>query len=321
MPDMITPASAETFHEGERTVQANAGVSELLINKLALEIRDVMPDQHRMFFAQLPFVIIGSVEISGQPWASLLANSPGFITSPQHDKLVITAVPRIDDPLYNALVLGAPIALLGIEQHTRRRNRMNGKVTAISRSGFAVTVQQSFGNCPKYIQARQAIYQPHKTAPLTCYAACINLAMRRIIETADTFFIASSHPQAHNGQLAAHGVDVSHRGGKPGFVKIIGADTLLVPDFSGNRMFNTLGNISLNPLAGLLFIDFVAGDLLQLSVRAEIVYDAALLREFAGAERILKFTITQCLFTRAGADLHWDNDVQLSPFLAHTGSW
>lgn len=321
MPDMKTPTSVEIFHEGERVVQADAGVGELLSSKLAQMISDAMPDQHRIFFTQLPFVLIGSVNNSGQPWASLLAGKPGFVTSPQKDKLVIAALPRLDDPLCSTLALGAPIALLGIEQHTRRRNRMNGRVTALDRSGFAVTVQQSFGNCPKYIQARQAIYQPQNTVPQTYYAAHINPAMRRIIEISDTFFIASSHPQAQNGEYAAHGVDVSHRGGKPGFVKIMGDDTLMVPDFSGNKMFNTLGNISLNPQAGLLFIDFSSGDLLQLSVRAEIVHESEQLREFAGAERLLKCTVTQCLHTKAGAALHWEIDMQISPFLEQTGHW
>ncbi|MBI3187106.1 MAG: pyridoxamine 5'-phosphate oxidase family protein [Gammaproteobacteria bacterium] len=280
-----------------------------------------MPDQHRAFFAQLPFVLIGSVDQSGQSWASLLANPPGFISSPDAQTLRISAMPQGSDPLYHSLVPGASIAVLGIEQHTRRRNRMNGVVTAVNPSDFVITVHQSFGNCPKYIQARQVRYQKREAVTQARYHNSLDLELCRTIEQADTCFIASSHPQAvhgpqsMHGEGAAQGVDVSHRGGKPGFVKIIDNNTLLMPDYSGNRMFNTLGNLSLNPLAGLLFIDFDSGDLVQLAVRAEIIVDAQQIRDFNGAERLLKLHITRILHTYAGAHLHWESDVQYSPYL------
>lgn len=318
---MDTDADTAVFHDGELALQARMGSREQLAAHAAKLIRTAMPDQHRQFFLQLPFVLTGSVDETGQPWASLLANPPGFIQSPDPGKLVIAALPLVSDPLYPALLPGASIALLGIEQHTRRRNRANGIVSAVGTSGFEVAIKQSFGNCAKYIQARQATFCLRDATPHTDHADTINNTTRQIIERADTFFIASAHPQAQTSSAAAHGVDVSHRGGKPGFVKITDPKTLVVPDFSGNRLFNTLGNLTLHPRAGLLFIDFATGGLLHITASAEIVFDAPALHAFTGAERLLRFTITQLQHTHCAVPLRWSNEVQYSPFVLQTGNW
>lgn len=311
----------EIFHDGERLLQSEAGTQERLAAIATQLIRDQMPEQHRIFFAQLPFVIAGSVDRGGQPWASLLCNPPGFISAPDPRQLCLSALPMTTDPLQQILVTGAAIALLGIEQQTRRRNRMNGLVTQVRPTGFDIEVQQSFGNCPKYIQARQVEYWPRAAVSRSCDSTALNPRMKQIIENADTFFIASAHPQAHQKSTPAHGVDVSHRGGKPGFVRIDKENNLLVPDFSGNHFFNTLGNLLLNPRAGLLFIDFETGDLLYLATETEIVSAGPAVESFAGAERIIRFKVNQVRHVVAAAPLRWHGAVQSSPFLAQTGSW
>ena len=312
---MKTEPMCDCFHQGELALQSRLGVREQVAAKSANLIRDFMPDQHRIFFSQLPFVLTGSVDSAGQPWASLLAGPPGFISSPDPVTLAIAALPHAYDPFSHNLAPGADIALLGIEQHTRRRNRANGVVTALNTSGFEVTVKQSYGNCAKYIQARQAVYWECNTTPRTRCPTAVSQAVRDIIECADTFFIASAHPQANNSSIAAHGVDVSHRGGKPGFVKIVDSQTLVVPDFSGNRLFNTLGNLALNPRGGLLFVDFASGALLRIAVTADIIFDDSMLRDFVGAERLLRFNITQIRHTVGAVALRWGAEVQFSPFL------
>ncbi len=318
---MELSGTTEIFHDGERLLQSDAGIGERLAAIGSQLIRDHMPDQHRAFFAQLPFVIVGSVDRGGQPWASLLCNPPGFISASDSRQLSISALPMATDPLHQVLVSGSTIALLGIEQHTRRRNRMNGLVTQVRPTGFDVEVQQSFGNCPKYIQARQVEYWPRAAVSRSCDSSALNPRMKQIIENADTFFIASAHPQANKKCTPAHGVDVSHRGGKPGFVRIDEDNNLLVPDFSGNHFFNTLGNLLLNPRAGLLFIDFETGDLLYLATEAEIMSAGAAVESFVGAERIIRFKINQVRHVVAAAPLRWQGAVQQSPFLAQTGSW
>jgi uncharacterized protein len=311
----------EPFHEGERAVQERVGVRDKVAAFGPRVFRDFMPDQHREFFRQLPFVIVGTVDAEGQPWATVLANPPGFIESPDPRELFIRARPRAGDPLLDTLAAGAPIGLLGIAPHTRRRNRMNGVVGHVTDQGFSVGVRQSFGNCPKYIQARAPQYAGDTaTAKAVHRSDRLDAAARRMIGQADTFFIATAHPAARGGRAPAHGVDVSHRGGKPGFVRVDEDAVLTVPDFAGNSFFNTLGNLSLDPRAGLLFIDFAAGDLLYLAGEARIIWEGAELDAFAGAERLLRFRTREARRVEASLPLRW-GEAETSPFLERMGSW
>ncbi|MEO8023802.1 pyridoxamine 5'-phosphate oxidase family protein [Polaromonas sp.] len=310
------------FHEGERAVQARLGVQERLAQIGPQVIRDFMPDQHRAFFEQLPFLIAGTVDADGQPWASVLAQPPGFIRSPDAQHLVVRAQPLEGDPLKRTLADGAPIGLLGIEPQTRRRNRMNGVLREVSAAGFTVELSQSFGNCPKYIQAREAVYveSPPTARPAVHAATHLDAAARRMVAAADTLFIATAYAGDDAQAGRAGGVDVSHRGGKPGFVRVDKDGTLTMPDFLGNFFFNTLGNIALNPRAGLLFIDFASGDLLYLAVHAEIIWEGAELEAFSGAQRLLRFRVLSMKRVEASLPLRWGLAV-LSPVLQATGQW
>jgi predicted pyridoxine 5'-phosphate oxidase superfamily flavin-nucleotide-binding protein len=222
------------------------------------------------------------------------------------------------------LSVGVPLGLLGIEPHTRRRNRMNGTVDAMDAHGFSVAVDQSFGNCPQYIQARQPSWVETGPAPAQALGTSMNEQAIQLIRRSDTLFIATAAatPRGHAG---ANGVDVSHRGGRPGFVRVdvdsaTSRATLTLPDFRGNNMFNTLGNITANPQAGLLFFDPATGDLLQLTGRAQIVWDGPELASFDGALRLLRLHIDEALWRPGALPLRW-SDAQLAPQLAATGSW
>lgn len=304
------------FHEGECAAQERLGVRERLAAVGRHAIRDFMPDQHRELFTKLPFVIVGTVDGQGQPWASVLANPPGFIESPHPRELAIYARPLTADPLAKTLVPDAPIGLLGIEPHTRRRNRMNGIIERITDNGFRVRVTQSFGNCPKYIQARKPEYVPAGGGTKAVHRTGLgDEAVRRLILRADTFFIATAYPaDKRDATATAHGVDVSHRGGKPGFVRVDDDRTLTVPDYAGNQFFNTIGNLLVNPRAGLLFIDFETGDLLYLAVDAEIIWEGEPLNAFEGAQRLLSFRVGAVRHVEASLPLRW-SPAQLSPFL------
>lgn len=313
--------STEAFHEGERAMQAHAGARERLAIHGAQVIRTFMPEQHRDFFRQLPFIIVGSLDGEGQPWASMLAGPRGFIDAPDPRRLVIHTRPSPASPLALALVSGMSIGLLGLEAHTRRRNRMNGIVARVGVEGFEVEVRQSFGNCPKYIQARQpefsALRRPARDA---IRGARIDDEARALISAADTFFIATAHPAAAVGSDRAHGVDVSHRGGKPGFVRIDDDSTLTVPDFAGNNFFNTVGNLVLNPRAGLLFADYANGALLHIAVDTQIVEDGPEVAAFAGALRLLRLRVRETLLVPGAQPLTWTK-AEISPYLAATGHW
>jgi hypothetical protein len=322
-PRLREEHDASPFHEGEQLAQEHAGVPHKMDAAARHGIRDFMPDQHRSFFAQLPYLIVGSLDADGQPWASLLTGAPGFIASPDDRHLQIRATPPAADPLYGTLRAGASLGILGIELHTRRRNRANGIVDHISDDGFRLRIEQSFGNCPKYIQARIPTATSDNDvgcrvfpAQRVHHARTLDPEMRRIIRTADTFFIASAHPEAPTAGAATHGVDVSHRGGKPGFVRLDDADDrLTVPDYVGNFFFNTLGNLLLNPRAGLLFIDFDSGDLLYLAVETEIIWDGPELEADDRAQRLLRMRVLAARQVERALPWQW-SPPELSPHLA-----
>ncbi len=265
---MEPAAPREIFHEGEVALQREAGVAERMARVGRQGIRDYMPEQHRAFFPLLPFVIAGSVSAEGQPAASLLAAPAGFAFSPSPTTLRVEALPMAGDPLELNLLPGAPLGMLGIQAHTRRRNRLNGRIGARDERGFSLDVAQSFGNCPKYIHPRRAIYAGAPSPPPPLVSERLTAPARALIAAADTFFIASAHPAARTSGAEAHGADVSHRGGPPGFAHFTDDDTFIIPDYPGNDLYNTLGNMRLEPRVGLLFIDVIGGDLLLVECSA-----------------------------------------------------
>ncbi len=229
-----------------------------------------MPEQHRQLFAQLPYLFVGAIDAAGWPLATLLTGRPGFVQSSDPVTLHIAAQPDAGDPAAKALVQDREIGILGIDFSTRRRNRANGRIVSRDMDGITVAVSQSFGNCPQYIQLRVIEAAHVDPAQATSNPAesftRLDAAARAAIERADTFFVAS---RSRAGRGSAYGADISHRGGRPGFVRFDG-DVLTIPDFRGNRYFNTLGNLSAEARASLLFVDFESGDLLQLQGIAEV---------------------------------------------------
>lgn len=314
------------FHEGERALQEKVGVRDRFAAIEHKIIRRFMPDQHRELFAKLPYLVVGALDAGQRPWASLLAGQPGFVTSPNRTTLRIDARPGHGDPLARHLTPGSSAGLLGIELATRRRNRMNGTIIDADERGFAVQVVQSFGNCPKYIQARDAAFIADPASftaaqPARPEGPELSAGAAAIVEQADTFFIATA--TAASGDDPAHGVDVSHRGGRPGFVRVSterGRTVLTSPDFIGNFFFNTLGNLAVNPRAGLAFLDFGSGGLLSLTGHAEVIWSGAERDAFAGAERLLRFVVAQGVWLPEALPLRWSVPV-LSPHLAATGRW
>ncbi|EKS9800372.1 pyridoxamine 5'-phosphate oxidase family protein [Burkholderia cepacia] len=308
VPTAVVPGwelDTAPFHAGELAVQQRAGVTDAAGSAGRRGIRRFMPDQHRAFFAQLPFFVLGGVDAHGQPWASLRAGAPGFVTSPDARTLRIAARALPGDPLAGAWQPGAPLGGLGIEFDTRRRNRVNGVVRAADDDALTIAVEQSFGNCAKYIQGRKPTFVAREVDAFAepDVSDALNDADRALLAQADTFFVASANTSADAG--AARGADVSHRGGMPGFVRVDDARTLTTPDFSGNRFFNTLGNLQHDPRAGLLFIDFDHGDLLYVAARAEIVWDGPLVASFDGAQRVVRFHVREVRRMRAVLPFRW----------------
>jgi uncharacterized protein len=298
MPIVNAERDSSPWHEGELAAQRAAGVAEQAdIGRQ--NIRNFMPDQHRGFFAQLPFLVVGAIDKAGRPWASLLCGRPGFATSPDPTLLHIAAQPADGDPLLEALGPGAAIGLLGIELPTRRRNRVNGRIVEFAADGFTVAVEQSFGNCSKYIQPREYGSSYAVSPPRPEPSSTIDMAAQALIRRTDTCFVASA---TRTDRMRAS-ADVSHRGGRPGFIRIAEDGALVIPDYRGNRYFNTLGNLIVNPQAGMLFIDFDRGDLLQLTGTTQIVWEGPEVRAFAGAERLWRLVPLRGNWLRGGFPL------------------
>lgn len=300
MNDPTMAVSPSPWHSGERALQERYGVAEKMERVGRRVIRDYMPDQHRSFFEQLPFVLVGSVDARGAAWASILVGAPGFLRSPDPRTLSIAAQPPDGDPAQNTFAPGVSLGLLGIELHTRRRNRMNGKIRRTDHAGIEVAVEQSFGNCPQYIHPRLLTSAPASFTGEISRVSGLDDAARNLISQSDTFFVASYVDEM--GDVARRSVDVSHRGGDRGFVRSDG-DVLTIPDFSGNLHFNTLGNLVANPRAGLLFVDFDKGDVLQLTGRTEVILQGDEIGQFEGAERLWRFTTEEQVLRRGALAL------------------
>ncbi|KFF48554.1 ferredoxin [Gammaproteobacteria bacterium MFB021] len=297
------------FHAGELEAQRRAGVAPS-----GRFIRDYMPEQHREFFAQLPFIVLAAGDAQGRPWVTLLAGEPGFIDTPDARTLSVAAAPGREDPLATALEEGGEVGLLGIELATRRRNRLNGVVRAAQR-GLVVAVQQSFGNCPQYIRERAWHRVEPTSAPAATVSSRLDAGQRAQISAADTFFIGSvsgaAAPDSAQDSVreprTKRGYDASHRGGEPGFVQVTGAGTLRFPDYPGNNFFNTLGNLIQNPRVGLLFVDFETGGLLQISGRARIEWQPEQ-SEDPSAQRWVEVSIERVVERPEALALRWQRE-------------
>lgn len=269
------------YHEGELRAQALAGEPSF-----GNGIRPFMLAQHRDFFAALPFMLVGTVDPDGQPHARVLAGAPGFIDSPDPVTLRIA----VQD---SGLRAGQAVGLLGLDFGTRRRNRANGVVRSAGAGELLIDVRESFGNCPQHIVLRDV----HAVAPAPARVREFEgLDERAMIARAETFFIATSGGR--------YGVDISHRGGPAGFVRIDG-DTLIVPDYGGNRYFNTLGNVVLDPRAALLFIDDTSGDVLELEGRVEVVWEDGPAAPGEAGGRHWRFTAARGRITHGALALRW----------------
>ena len=296
------------FHEDEARAQALAGYQR----PGRVAIRPFMPDQHREFFALLPYLFVATPGADGWPMASVLTGEPGFVQSPDPATLGIGALPASDDPAAPTFIAGAEIGLLGLDFTTRRRNRANGRLVAID-NGLTVAIAQSFGNCAQYIQTRTPAPSAAAGAPVERLDR-LDDAARALIAASDTFFVASRSRSGIDGG----GLDMSHRGGRPGFVGVMG-DTLAIPDFRGNRFYNTLGNLLGDPRAGLLFIDFASGDILQLQGRAAIDWHSEG-NGPAGAERLWRVEIARAWRRRGAFPFTWRFG-DFAPTTLATGTW
>lgn len=311
------PSLPSPWHDGEVRLQRSVGVEGRMKEIGPKVIRDHLIDQHREFYPLLPMVVLGAVDAKGDAWATLRAGQPGFLSAVDPYRLRANLVRDSADPAEAGMEDGKEVALLGIDLGTRRRNRLNGTLYRRA-DGFDLTVDESFGNCPKYIQVRDVHFVREPAQP-TSVPSHIGFTLddtaRALVEQADTFFVAS-YFEEHGKRR----VDVSHRGGQAGFVHVGADGWLMIPDFLGNRFFSTLGNIARNQIAGLTFVDFASGGLLQMTGDAEILFDHTSNLSFKGAERYWRFRPRRVVWRPDALPLRYEI-VEWSPFTLATGVW
>ena len=295
--------TANPFHQGEIQAQTRAGKVDVP-DWASGFIRPFMPDQHRDFFEQLPFLVLAGADAEGWPWVTLLDGPDGFVQSPDPTTLTVIANPNEQDPLSRTFAQGGDVGMLGIELATRRRNRMNGRLRR-SGAGFTIEVRQSFGNCPQYIHERSWRRVPAGTDMRAFRTKTLNDAQISRIQAADTLFLSTGRDDGSDHP--SNGYDASHRGGAPGFVHVVDHTHLRIPDYAGNNFFNTIGNLLENPRIGMVFVDFGTGGLLHLTGRATIDWSPGKADD-PHALRVIDVEIVAVLDRPAALSLRWDQD-------------
>jgi predicted pyridoxine 5'-phosphate oxidase superfamily flavin-nucleotide-binding protein len=300
---MSSPYSS--YHEGELAVQTRAGVGS---DSLAADAmyRPAMPAGVQRFLLAQQLAVFSTRDADGLVWASMRSGPPGFLRPLDEHTLEIGGYSHRDDPLLANLAARAEAGMIVIRLETRHRVRLNGVARAQSDGRIVLSTQQVYGNCPQYIQARTVIGDREVSSSPARFGKELDRRQRQSLEQADTLFIATAHPHS--------GADASHRGGRPGFVCVESEKRLLFPDYRGNNMFNTLGNIASNPRTGLLFPDFQSGSALQLSGSARILWEDPRMKHFEGAQRLVEFEIERVIDLPEATRLRLEFE-SYSPFL------
>jgi hypothetical protein len=259
----------DVFHAGEIAVQQRTGERSVALRRGA-NIAGGLPEGAAAFLARQTTAAVAAAGDDGALWASLWCGEPGFLRAGNEGAglEVIASLSRTPrtDPVRPLVRTAAPFGMLAIDFLTRQRLRINGTVVRADAGCLELRVRESFGNCPKYIQRwrRSDGESPGSPGGPVERGNVLDAVRLNRIARADTAFVASAHPD--------RGLDVSHRGGEPGFVRLAGECVLRIPDYRGNAMYQTLGNFAVDPRAGLAVIDFEQGRMLSLTGRATATF-------------------------------------------------
>lgn len=282
---MTNPYSS--YHDGELAVQSLAGVASDGVKTADAKYRAAMPTGVQGFLLAQQLAVFSTTDAEGRVWASMRSGPAGFLRPLNEHTLEIGGYSHRDDPLAANLVANPEAGMVVIHLANRYRVRLNGTAQVSADGRIVLRTQQVYGNCPQYITSRVVIGDREASSIPARFGEGLDPRQRHWIEQSDTLFIATAHPHS--------GADASHRGGRPGFVCVENEKRLLFPDYRGNNMFNTLGNIVSNPRAGLLFPDFQSGSALQLSGSPRILWDDPRMEHFEGAQRLVEFEIERSI--------------------------
>ncbi|KAF8999569.1 hypothetical protein BDZ89DRAFT_935827, partial [Hymenopellis radicata] len=320
------------WHPGEASIRHKLGLDTdpSALYGYAL-IQGDLPHDHAQFHStRLPFLPVTTLDVHGRPWGSILAGTGerGFVSYPRYTTLVAHAKIWEGDPINDIKFEEdgtALIAGIGVELSTRRRNKLAGKIMKIDKSdtcNIEIMVNEAIGNCPKYIAVREL--DPY---PAAAQVADRNLNMEdsdrlpsealSLTQQSDTIFFGTTHDS--RAPLFPSHLGMNIRGGRPGFVRVLPSDgrTIVLPDYSGNRILTSLGNIEATPLASITFPSFTTGDVLYVTGRARNVVD----KEEAGKmmfhqDRLTTLYVTGYVYIRNALPFRQrlGTEAQMSPY-------
>lgn len=289
-----------SYHPGELAVQERMDQADIA-QRVGRMISADIPHTAAAFLAEQPMVVLAAADDSGRLWASQLVGPAGFARAIADRTIVVDALPTPGDPLAEPLRSTRRTGMIALQPQRRRRMRVNG-IAEPTNTGLRITTEQVYSNCPKYITKRAIDEWTGGAQPSVRHSSRLDAAQQEFIATADAFFIASADPDGN--------ADASHRGGNPGFLQVLSSTHLRWPDYRGNSMFMTLGNIAADPRCGVLIPNWRTGSTLQLTGTAEITWDDT---TFApGAQASIDFTITEVVEIADASPLRW-GAAELSP--------
>jgi len=290
------------YHSGELEMQKRTGELETGTRNGAV-INDEVLKGALKFIKQQSYCLVTSQDENQDIWTSFIFGDPEF-ADPGANNVVFDRE-KIKSPsediFWRNISNDKKVGSLFIELESRRRMRINGDWIENN-----LHVKESYPNCPKYIQRRIFAFKPSSDPVVIKDADQLNEDQLDLIKKSDSFFVGSGHPD--------RGLDASHRGGNPGFITLTNEGNLLIPDYVGNSMYNTLGNIYVNPKVGLLFIDFENNRTLQLSGIGKVLFDHQLDVDLTdGTNRYWQFEVKKMIETQLGVSIDWEF-LDYSPF-------
>lgn len=288
-------ANLDPFHEGERAVQRRAGESLKAAGNSGMIAATIMPGAMPFIGAQ-PWAIVGGADPEGRLWCSAWVGAPGFAQADPDGRSLQVDLRKAPmhpaNPLRAALTADSSLGLLFIELVHRRRLRVNGRITEATPERLRLAVQEAFPNCPQFIRKRtlEGIQDPPGLLQEAARGTALGALEQARVAAADTLFLTTRHP--------VRGLDASHRGGPRGFVEVVDATTLRLPDYPGNGLFNSFGNLEVDASMGILVPGFVTGELLHLSGSGQVLWEAADPGDLTlGSRRFLEFRLERWVLT------------------------
>ncbi len=335
-------AQIHKSHKAELLLQARLDTPQEIVEGLPQFIAPDMPQQHADFFAGLSYLPLATLDNRGRPWISLLVTTsdddPSIgIKVAGKNTMDVVAQTSPHDPFARALHQepaspeeGRLFAGVGVDFSNRRRNKLAGSIGAASveetgKIHLRLLSDQHLGNCPKYITVRSLVHT-QRTAELSYDSfdeptSALPADAKAVVEGASTVFLATKHSATDKATGVQTDMGVNHRGGAPGFTRIYeeedgdGVATYLVlPDHSGNRFYQTLGNIETDPQVGLVFPDFANGHVLYVTGEAENLLNADAEALMPRTNLLTRIKVTGAVFVKNGLNLKMTSEEQFSPY-------